>query len=159
VTDANVVLGRIDKDNFLGGEMPLDDAAAHRVIHQLAQRLGLSDIEAAEGIITIVNNKVCAGIGHLKVIAASGFRRNRPWVHLEIFEGSYGGRYGRDGMDAVDTLYANTRNNPVEDIESPVPLRVERYELREDACATRIVQVTLPDSDSQRASVSRVSCP
>jgi N-methylhydantoinase B len=79
--------------------------------------------------------QVCAGIGNLKVIAASGFRRNRPWVHLEIFEGSYGGRYGHDGMDAVDTLYANTRNNPIEDIESHVPLRVERYELREDACA------------------------
>ena len=79
--------------------------------------------------------QVCAGIGNLKVIAASGFRRTRPWVHLEIFEGSYGGRFGRDGMDAVDTLYANTRNNPIEDIESHVPLRVERYELREDACA------------------------
>lgn len=79
--------------------------------------------------------QVCAGIGNLKVIAASGFRNKQPWVHLEIFEGSYGGRYGRDGMDAVDTLYANTRNNPIEDIESHVPLRVERYELREDACA------------------------
>lgn len=80
-------------------------------------------------------HQVCAGVGNLKVIAASGFRQNRPWVHLEIFEGSYGGRYGRDGMDAVDTLYANTRNNPIEDIESHVPLRVERYELREEACA------------------------
>jgi N-methylhydantoinase B len=79
--------------------------------------------------------QVCAGVGNLKVIAASGFRNQRPWVHLEIFEGSYGGRCGRDGMDAVDTLYANTRNNPIEDIESHVPLRVERYELREDACA------------------------
>ena len=37
---------------------------------------------------------------------------------MEIFEGSYGGRHGMDGMDAVDTLYANTRNNPIEDIES-----------------------------------------
>lgn len=54
---------------------------------------------------------------------------------MEIMEGSYGGRFGMDGMDAVDTLYANTRNNPVEDIESHIPLRVERYELREDAMA------------------------
>ena len=54
---------------------------------------------------------------------------------MEIFEGSYGGRFGKDGMDAVDTLYANTRNNPIEDIESHLPLRVTRYELREDACA------------------------
>jgi N-methylhydantoinase B len=37
-------------------------------------------------------------------------------------------------MDSVDTLYANTRNNPIEDIESHVPLRVTRYELREHAC-------------------------
>jgi N-methylhydantoinase B len=34
-------------------------------------------------------------------------------------------------MDAVDTLYANTRNNPIEDIESHLPLRVNRYELRD----------------------------
>jgi N-methylhydantoinase B len=53
---------------------------------------------------------------------------------MEIFEGSYGGRRGLDGMDAVDTLYANTRNNPIEDIESHLPLRVSRYELRENAC-------------------------
>ena len=45
---------------------------------------------------------------------------------------SYGGRYGKDGLDAVDTLYANTRNNPIEDIESHFPLRVTQYELLED---------------------------
>ena len=43
--------------------------------------------------------------------------------------------HGKDGMDSVDTLYANTRNNPIEDIESHVPLRVMRYELREDVVA------------------------
>lgn len=77
---------------------------------------------------------VSAGIGNLKVIAFSGVHKSRPWVHMEIFEGSYGGRKGMDGMDAVDTLYANTRNNPIEDIESHLPLRVERYQLREDVC-------------------------
>ena len=51
---------------------------------------------------------------------------------MEIMEGAYGGRYGKDGMDAVDTLYANTRNNPIEDIESHLPLRVLNYELREN---------------------------
>jgi N-methylhydantoinase B len=48
---------------------------------------------------------------------------------MDIMEGSYGGRHGKDGLDAVDTLYANTRNNPIEDIESHYPLRVRRYEL------------------------------
>ena len=80
-----------------------------------------------------VPEQVSAGIGNLKVIAFSGMRGAGHWVHMEIFEGSYGGRNGIDGMDAVDTLYANTRNNPIEDIETHLPLRVSRYELREDA--------------------------
>jgi N-methylhydantoinase B len=82
----------------------------------------------------VAPEQVSAGIGNLRVIAFSGMREKEHWVHMEIFEGSYGGRYGKDGMDAVDTLYANTRNNPIEDIESHLPLRVDRYELREDVC-------------------------
>jgi N-methylhydantoinase B len=82
-----------------------------------------------------VPQQVSAGIGNLRVIAFSGLAEGRHWVHMEIFEGSYGGRFGLDGMDAVDTLYANTRNNPIEDIESHLPLRVTRYELREKAAA------------------------
>jgi N-methylhydantoinase B len=85
-----------------------------------------------------VPGQVSAGIGNLKVIAFSGMRPQAKggghWVHMEIFEGSYGGRDGMDGIDAVDTLYANTRNNPIEDIETHLPLRVSRYELREEAC-------------------------
>lgn len=75
---------------------------------------------------------VSAGIGNLKVAAYSGVVDENYWVYMDITEGSYGGRYGKDGMDAVDTLFANTRNNPVEDIESHYPLRVSRYELVED---------------------------
>ncbi len=56
---------------------------------------------------------------------------------MDIVEGSYGGRPGKDGLDAVDTLYANTRNNPIEDIESHYPLRVRRYELRRGRAAGR----------------------
>ena len=82
-----------------------------------------------------VPDKVCAGIANLKAITFAGMKDGQQWVHIEIFEGSYGGRLGRDGMDCVDTLYANTRNNPIEDIESHVPLRVNRYEFREDAYA------------------------
>ena len=82
----------------------------------------------------VAPQQVSAGIGNLRVIAFSGLKNSTHWVHMEIFEGSYGGRHGKDGMDAVDTLYANTRNNPIEDIESHLPLRVSRYELREDVC-------------------------
>jgi N-methylhydantoinase B len=82
----------------------------------------------------IVPDRVSAGVGNLKVIAYSGLRNGRHWVHMDIHEASYGGRSGKDGLDAVDTLYANTRNNPIEDVESHLPLRVTRYELLED-CA------------------------
>ena len=83
----------------------------------------------------IVPKQVSAGIGNLRVVAFSGLNGGKHWVHMEILEGSYGGRHGLDGMDAVDTLYANTRNNPIEDMETHLPLRITRYELRDDAAA------------------------
>jgi N-methylhydantoinase B/oxoprolinase/acetone carboxylase alpha subunit len=58
------------------------------------------------------------------------------WISIEINEGSYGGRYGKDGLDAVDTLVANTRNNPVEELEMRTPMRCHRYELREEEPAS-----------------------
>ena len=85
-----------------------------------------------KAIAPAVPRQVSAGIGNLRVMAFSGVSDGAPWVHMEIMEGSYGGRSGKNGMDAVDTLYANTRNNPVEDIESHLPLRVLGYELREN---------------------------
>ena len=83
----------------------------------------------------VVPKQVSAGVGNLKVLAMSGKRGKDYWVYMDIVEGSYGGRYGKDGMDSVDTLYANTRNNPIEDIESHYPLRVSQYELRNHECA------------------------
>src|SRR4029077_16607513 len=43
VTDANVVLGRLDSKNFLGGGMSLDEVAARRVIGDLARELKMSE--------------------------------------------------------------------------------------------------------------------
>ena len=62
VTDANIVLGRLDTEHFLGGDMALDADAAHGVIHQLASQIGLSDTEAAEGVITILNSNMANAI-------------------------------------------------------------------------------------------------
>ena len=62
VTDANVVLGRIDPDRFLGGEMPLDRAAATRAVETLARELRLPVLETAEGIITIANANMAGAI-------------------------------------------------------------------------------------------------
>src|SRR6266478_4649033 len=62
VTDANLVLGRLDPDNFLGGAMRLDPDAARRGIGGLAQRLGLGLEETAEGVLTIVNANMANAI-------------------------------------------------------------------------------------------------
>ena len=54
VTDANLVLGRINGDRFLGGEMPLDVDAARRAIKdKLADRLGLGVEETALGMLRV----------------------------------------------------------------------------------------------------------
>jgi N-methylhydantoinase A len=56
VTDANVVLGRLNPGYFLGGEMGLDVEAARTAIERrCAEPLGLSVTEAAYGIVEIAN--------------------------------------------------------------------------------------------------------
>src|SRR2546426_7108702 len=54
VTDATLLLGRLDPAQFLGGEIPLDVGAAHEAIRRsVAQPLGLSETEAARAIVKI----------------------------------------------------------------------------------------------------------
>ncbi len=56
VTDANLILGRLDPAHFLGGEMALDVERAREAIDQAcAQPLGLKAMEAANGIVEIAN--------------------------------------------------------------------------------------------------------
>jgi len=62
VTDANLVLGYLDPDNFLGGRIRLDVAAAERAVDGLAQRLGMSRVAAAKGVFRLVNTNMAEGI-------------------------------------------------------------------------------------------------
>jgi len=56
VTDADLILGYLDADSFLGGDMKLDNAAAERALQErIAAPLGLSITEAAFGIHETVN--------------------------------------------------------------------------------------------------------
>jgi len=55
VTDANLALGRLDRDSFLGGRMHLDTDAAVRALHSVGPQLGLDDLSFAEGVLAIVN--------------------------------------------------------------------------------------------------------
>jgi len=63
VTDANLVLRRLNPGYFLGGEMSLDVEAARNAIEQHVGRpMGLSIADAAAGIIRIVNATMAKGI-------------------------------------------------------------------------------------------------
>lgn len=63
VTDANVALGYLNPDNFLGGKMRLDKEAAERAIRKrLAEPLGTSTVEAACGVLRIVNSHMSDAI-------------------------------------------------------------------------------------------------
>jgi N-methylhydantoinase A/oxoprolinase/acetone carboxylase beta subunit/N-methylhydantoinase B/oxoprolinase/acetone carboxylase alpha subunit len=58
VTDADVVLGYLDAENFLGGGMTLDVAAAEAAIDAVAEQLGFSRLEAADGIRRILDSQM-----------------------------------------------------------------------------------------------------
>jgi N-methylhydantoinase A len=62
VTDANLVLGFLDPDNFLGGRARLDRAAAEAAVDRIARALGVSRSDAALGIHRIVNTRMAEGI-------------------------------------------------------------------------------------------------
>jgi N-methylhydantoinase A len=58
VTDANLLAGRINPDYFLGGEIKVDVEAARRAVRRVAEPFGLSDVEAALGVIRLANSNM-----------------------------------------------------------------------------------------------------
>lgn len=63
VTDAQVVLGRLDPDLALGGDLKLDPELSRKAVEEkVAKPLGLSVTDAALGIIKIINNNMALAI-------------------------------------------------------------------------------------------------
>jgi N-methylhydantoinase A len=67
VTDANVVLGRLLPQSFLGGNMQLDKDAAFAAVKTIAEPLGLTVEKAAQGIIDIVNDHMVRALRVMSV--------------------------------------------------------------------------------------------
>ena len=68
ITDADVVLGRINPDYFLGGEAKLDGALARDAIEQrIGGPLGLSTVDAARAIIDIADAKMTGVLNFISV--------------------------------------------------------------------------------------------
>ncbi|NVP56959.1 hydantoinase/oxoprolinase family protein [Mycoplana rhizolycopersici] len=60
VTDADLMLGLIDADNFLGGEMRLDTAATEHAMKSLADGLGTTPVQASRGIYRVVTEAMAS---------------------------------------------------------------------------------------------------
>ncbi len=86
----------------------------------------------------ILPDKVTAGnSASIHFCSYSGVRpeNGEYWMYLEVNEGSSGGREGKDAMDSVDNLMANTRNNPIEELDLRYPMICDQYELRPEPAA------------------------
>ena len=86
VTDANLVLGRLQPDAFLGGTLRLDSAAARQVMQSLATALGCSIEAAALGVLSIANEHMAQA---LRVISVQRGEDPRNYV-LTSFGGAGG---------------------------------------------------------------------
>ncbi len=62
VTDANVVLGYLPSDAKLGGDMGISRSMAEQAVGKIAAALGKSTEDAAEGIVSIVNENMCGAL-------------------------------------------------------------------------------------------------
>ena len=86
-TDAALAVGYLDPDNFLGGEIGLDSAAAETAIATLAASLRLSPEETASGILRIGEAKIAGAVReisiergyHPKDFALLAFGGPAPW--------------------------------------------------------------------------------
>ncbi|MDQ4081494.1 MAG: hydantoinase/oxoprolinase family protein, partial [Actinomycetota bacterium] len=89
-TDANLALGRIDPDYFVGGEVEADLDAVARALDEIASRLGAERADAARGIVRIANNNM---INALKLVSV-----NRGYDPRDFTLVAFG---GGGGMHAV----------------------------------------------------------
>jgi N-methylhydantoinase A len=75
ITDCNLVLGYLSPNNFLGGKMRLDIEAARRAIETaVARPLGMDVVDAAEGIVRIINVKMQEAIKAISTMRGHDLR-------------------------------------------------------------------------------------
>src|SRR5271170_1077118 len=96
VTDANLLLGRLDPEYFLGGRMTLDLNRTRNIAKELASRLGLSLIALAEGVVRIANANMEAAI---RVVSVRRGYDPRDFALL-----AFGGAGGLHACDIADSL-------------------------------------------------------
>jgi N-methylhydantoinase A len=75
VSDANVVLGRLDGEHFLGGHMALEIDAARAAVQTLADDMGLSLEAAALGVVALANANIDRAVRRVSIARGYDPRR------------------------------------------------------------------------------------
>ncbi|MBN2147373.1 MAG: hydantoinase/oxoprolinase family protein, partial [Anaerolineales bacterium] len=96
VTDANLVLGRLAAEHFLGGQMPLDPRRAQFALTRLGEQLQLSPQQAALGVVEVVNAHMERALRLISV------ERGRDPGEFALF--SFGGAGGLHAADLARRL-------------------------------------------------------
>ncbi len=106
VTDANLVLGRLRADHFLGGRMTLDETRARAALGGIARQLNLSIEETAAGIVRIANEHMAHA---LRVISVQRGHDPRDFTLV-----SFGGAGGLHVCALADALEMTRAMVPVQ---------------------------------------------
>jgi len=105
----------------VGGNLETSQRVVDTLIGALAQAVPEKGLGGCQGT---MNNLTLGGIDP---------RSGSPYTLYETIGGGYGGRPNKDGVDGIHSHMTNTLNTPVEALEISYPLRVRRYELRQDS--------------------------
>jgi N-methylhydantoinase A len=96
ITDANVALGRLDPDFFLGGRIQLDSALARQALARLGKQLGRNEIETASAMVRVCNENMANAIRILTVEQGTD-----PREHALIAFGGAGPTHACEIADAL----------------------------------------------------------
>lgn len=100
VTDANLLLGRLDPDYFLGGRMAIDRTRTERVAVDLAKRARLSVPDLAEGIVRVANANMERAI---RVVSVERGHDPRQFALV-----AFGGAGGMHACEIAEQLQMST---------------------------------------------------
>jgi len=90
------------------------------------------DVVMGALMLAIPEKMAAASQGSMNNVAMGG-RGNKSWDYYETIGGGMGAHPQGDGLSAVQTHMTNTLNTPIESLESHYPLRINRYEIRDNS--------------------------
>jgi N-methylhydantoinase A len=157
VTDANVVLGRIDPDYFLGGKRRLDVGLAEAALRDgVATSLGVSVVEAAMGIVDILDARM-ADLVRMETIGRGYDPREFALFAFggagALHVGAYGVEVGASPIvvpshSSVFSAYGIAGSDLVQVNQTSDPMFAPFDAERLGAVYTRLEQTTLADLDA-----------